>query len=294
MTKAGGPATQEGKEVVRWNAICHGIRSPAPVVPGIERVEDWEEHREGVLESLSPEGHLELVLAERVASLSWRLNRITRYETQCIALSQERLEEDLADRRGGPFSDALGPAHPQDVRRRVKDAKSTERLLKRFPDLPHDKDLSGEEAATILCAVDEQTGEDMDLEEVSFPALPEDLELFEEFEDWTAGLVRECIVAIASHTEEDPEKLLLSAVENARRGVIRAKEAAEKIERDLKRMGRERLLPDEKTLANVARYEAHLSRLFHKSLHELEAMQTRRSGGAAPLARLDVDGVAES
>ena len=63
---AGGPNTQAGKEVARWNATRHGIRSPAPVVPGLEKVEDWEEHRDGVLESLSPEGHLELVLAERV------------------------------------------------------------------------------------------------------------------------------------------------------------------------------------------------------------------------------------
>ena len=267
---------------------------PAPVVPGVEKVEDWEEHRAGMLQSLSPEGYLELVHAEMAALLSWRLNRVIRYETEAIALSQERLEEDLADRREGPFSDALVPTHPQDVRSRVKDAKSTERLLRRFPDLPHDKHLSGNEAATILYALDEQTGEDMDLEEVSFPALPEDLELFEEFEGWTAELVRECIVAIASHAEEDPEKLLLSAVENARRSVIRAKKAAEEMERDLKRMGRERLLPDEKTLANVARYEAHLSRLFHKTLHELEAMQTRRSGGAAPLARLDVDGLVGS
>jgi hypothetical protein len=54
----GGPATQEGKEVVRWNATRHGIRSPAPVVPGVERKEDWGEHREGVLESLQPIGHL--------------------------------------------------------------------------------------------------------------------------------------------------------------------------------------------------------------------------------------------
>jgi hypothetical protein len=51
----GGPNTQAGKEVARWNATRHGIRSPAPVVPGLEKVEDWEEHRDGVLESLSPE-----------------------------------------------------------------------------------------------------------------------------------------------------------------------------------------------------------------------------------------------
>jgi hypothetical protein len=97
--EAGGPRTEEGKEIVRWNATRHGIRSPAPVVPGVEKKVDWEEHRDGLLESLSPEGHLELVLAERVALLSWRLHRVTRYETESIALFQERTEDDLADRR---------------------------------------------------------------------------------------------------------------------------------------------------------------------------------------------------
>jgi hypothetical protein len=53
----GGPATQEGKEVVKWNATQHGIRSPAPVVPGVEEKADWEQHRDGILESLQPEGH---------------------------------------------------------------------------------------------------------------------------------------------------------------------------------------------------------------------------------------------
>ncbi len=39
------------------------------------------------------------------------------------------------------------------------------------------------------------------------------------------------------------------------------------------------------------RYEAHLSRQLYKAMHELEALQLRRRGGVAPLARLDVDGV---
>src|ERR687883_1995903 len=108
MVKGGGPTTEEGKEIVRWNSTQHGIRSPAPVVPGIEKAEDWERHLAGVLESLSPEGHLEVVLAERVALFSWRLHRVTRYETESISLSQEKVEEDLAERRSRPFSDVLG------------------------------------------------------------------------------------------------------------------------------------------------------------------------------------------
>ena len=74
----GGPTSQEGKEMVRWNATRHGIRSPAPVVPAIEREEDWEARRAGILAKLSPANHLETVLAERVALFSWRLNRVTR------------------------------------------------------------------------------------------------------------------------------------------------------------------------------------------------------------------------
>jgi hypothetical protein len=119
----GGPRTEEGKEVARWNATRHGIRSPAPVVPGVEKKEDWEQHREGVLESLSPEGHLELVLADRVALLLWRLHRVNRYETESIALYQEKAEDDLADRRR--FSSRIvGAAHPEDVRGNLKAARS--------------------------------------------------------------------------------------------------------------------------------------------------------------------------
>ena len=99
---------------------------------------------------------------------------------------------------------------------------------------------------------------------------------------------------LASAAKEDEEELVEGATERARLDIISTKSAAERVEQDLARMSRERVLPDEKTLEKVARYEAHLSRLFHKSLHELEALQTRRSGGVAPLARLDVDGLMES
>ena len=104
--------------------------------------------------------------------------------------------------------------------------------------------------------------------------------------------MRAGIEAIASVTNEDPEELLEVATDSATRDVTRKEQAAEQVERDLERMGRERLLPEEKILEKVGRYEAHLSRLMFKAMHELEALQVRRSGRAAPLARLDVDGVA--
>jgi hypothetical protein len=293
----GGPVTEEGKEVVKWNATQHGIRSPAPVVPGVEKKEDWEDHRDGVLESLQPEGHLELVLAERVALLSWRLNRVTRFETVAIALSQEQMEDDLADKRRFGSSYLLGPSHPEDVRGALQDALRAQRLIKRFPKLPDDKGLSGPDAASILDLVWGQVDEEVEAEEVQMPeAIPEWASLEEymaEWDGWTVSLVRECVSAIASAAKEGEEELVEAATERARLDIISTKSAAERVEQDLARMSRERLLPDEKTLEKVARYEAHLSRLFNKALHELEALQVRRAGGVAPLARLDVDGLAE-
>jgi hypothetical protein len=131
------------------------------------------------------------------------------------------------------------------------------------------------------------------LESVSGPGLP-DSDSWEGYEGWTAGLARAAIEAVARATDEEPEKLLEAAARNARFKVERTKVEAEKVERDLQNMARERLLPDEKTLEKVARYEAHLSRGLYKALHELEVLQTRRLGGAAPLARLDVDGLGGS
>jgi hypothetical protein len=290
----GGPKTQAGKEVARWNATRHGIRSPAPVIPGLEKAEDWEDHRDGVLESLSPEGHLELVLAERVALLSWRLHWVTRYERETIALSQEKVEDDLMK------IESLHPIvpevkHPQDVRMDFEDAKKTYRLLKKLSKLPGDKRLTTEEACFVLKAVWDRVDENVGLEEVQIPGIPDALDdpvsLFEYDVPWTVSLVREGIDVLARAAGDAPEDPLESAAEGASREVRSTKYEVERVERDVRNMSRERLLPDDKTLEKIARYEAHLSRGLYQAMHELEALQTKRSGGAAPLARVDVQGL---
>jgi hypothetical protein len=291
---AGGPKTEAGKEVARWNATRHGIRSPAPVVPGLENAEDWEAHRDGVLESLSPEGHLEDVLAERVALLSWRLHRVTRYERETIALSQEKVEEDLVTRRRLSADSVYEAWHPEEVRWIHEDAKKTQRLLKRLPALRGEKRLSSEEAGSVLLAVWDQMDEEAKPKELEIPGIPEALDpglLFEYDVPWTASLVREGISVIAQAAGEASEEVVEAATEGARLKVRETKSKIEEVERALRDMSRERLLPDETTLQKIARYEAHLSRQLYQALHELEALQTKRSGSAAPLARFDVQGL---
>ena len=249
-----------------------------------------------MLESLSPEGHLELVLAERVAVLSWRLHRVTRYEQETIALSQEKIEEDLLKKRQSFSRSASESAHPQDVRMLHEVATKIHRLLKRLPALQGKKRLPSEDAGSVLVEVWEQVDEEVELEELEIPGIPQeealDPDLLLEYDfPWTISLVREGISAKAQAAGETSETLLESATEEARRKVREAKRRVDEVERDMRNMSRERLLPDETTLQKIACYEAHLSRGLYQALHELEALQTKRSGMAAPLARLDVQGL---
>ena len=297
MTRSGGPATQEGKEVVRWNATHHGISSPAPVVPGIEKREDWQEHRGGILDNLSPVGHLEVTLAERVALLSWRLRRVTRYETETIALSQQQVEEDIHRRARLLRSLGENPyasTHPEDIRFEADHNRQVHNALKRFPSLDGGKTLKGEDVSSVVWAVfmaAKRKEVEIDEEALDLPGVPED-SCIEELPSMRVADVKGCVEAIARVVGCDLEELLEAATETARLDSISSRVKAEQVEGEIDVMRRERILPDDKTLEKITRYEAHLSRQLYHALHELENLQKHRTTGeGVPLARLDVHGL---
>jgi hypothetical protein len=297
----GGPATQNGKAVVRWNATRHGISSPKPVVPGLEKHEAWESHRNGIMENLSPVGHLEVTLAERVALLSWRLHRVTRCETEAISLSQEKIEGDIHDRDRFLLSfrgkSSFTPIHPVDIRLEARHTKQRHNALKRFPTQDANKTLRGQDATSVvlsvLIAAQKQIEEEIDEESLDLPGVPEDADVVE-LPPMKASEVRGCVEAIAAHIGDDPDELLEEATMSASIDASSAKVRAEEVEGEIDVMSRERILPDEKTLEKISRYEAHLSRQLYHALHELENLQKyRTTGEGTPLARMDVQGLSE-
>ncbi len=90
-----GPNTPAGKARSSQNALKHGLRSDAPVIPGFEDFGDWDRHRAGIMEALAPEGALETAHAARVAKLIWRLDRVPRYETAMMTHSLDAVGDDL-------------------------------------------------------------------------------------------------------------------------------------------------------------------------------------------------------
>jgi hypothetical protein len=277
-----------------------GISSPAPVIPGLEKVEDWQEHRDGILDYLAPVGHLEVTLGERVALLSWRLHRVTRYETETIALAQEKIEEDIHDRnrilpsfRDSPYDST----HPEDIRLDAKYDKQRHNALKRIPSLPPGKVMKGEDATSVvwgvLMAAEKTIEGEIDMDSLDLPGVPEDAYI-EELPPMKAEDVRGCVEAIANAAGHNPDTLLEAATEQARASRESSEYSREEMEKEVSRHERERILPDEKTLEKISRYEAHLSRQLYQALHELENLQKQRTTGkGVPLARLDVQGLSE-
>jgi hypothetical protein len=78
--KSTGPNTPEGKAVVRYNAIKHGLLSEDVVlVPGEDEAA-LRELGELLREELQPVGELENLLVDRISAAHWRLRRLNRVE----------------------------------------------------------------------------------------------------------------------------------------------------------------------------------------------------------------------
>jgi hypothetical protein len=133
----------------------------------------------------------------------------------------------------------------------------------------------------------------------ALPAVPEDA--FIDEVEFTVGQLKGLVEGLARKAGIEPEtgradgivvspeeQLLERVRAEARYEIVRLEGEAKEVRAQLLKKRRERVLLDEADLQRISRYEAHLSRQMYQALHELEALQTRREGKAAPLARLDV------
>lgn len=77
--KSTGAKTEEGKEIIKLNALKHGLLSKE-VLLDIENVEELVNLGKKIRLDLNPSGEIELVLAERIISNIWRLKRVLRVE----------------------------------------------------------------------------------------------------------------------------------------------------------------------------------------------------------------------
>lgn len=292
-----GPRTPEGKSRTSRNATRHGVLSALAVVPGLEKAADWEAHRSGIVAALAPVGDLEALLADRVALSSWRLLRLARYEREAVAVGLEAVEDEVAEKRAGETLYGKA-AHPRDLRAAVRNAEKTLEDRTRFyaslARRGETKPVPQEDAEAVLVAVLAsarafvEVPEDL-LEKLAVEGFPEG-ESLEDFDGWTAGLLRATLNALAAAVEVDLPYLTDEDLQRLRKAVEKAREADREARVQVDRLRRSRVVPGSRVLDKVSRYESHLERGLYKALHELQRLQAARGGRyVPPPVALDMD-----
>ncbi len=89
-----GPRSERGRARVRLNPVKHGVLAQTPVIPLVEREEDWERLKLGIREYYQVVGTMEEELADIISESIWRRKRAVRFETESIAAYLDDVPED--------------------------------------------------------------------------------------------------------------------------------------------------------------------------------------------------------
>ena len=87
--KSTGPTTPEGKAAVSQNALKHGLTSENDLISS-ESLPEFEAFRDATIREYAPLTAVELMLAQRVVSLSWRLRRIGLIQNQALEVLNKK------------------------------------------------------------------------------------------------------------------------------------------------------------------------------------------------------------
>lgn len=308
-----GPRTVEGKAVVARNATKHGIFTVVPVIPG-ECPDEWEAHRAGVVESLDPDGLLEVNLAERAALLLWRLQRLARYEAETTAVEIEEAEAPPLPSRGDEL-DALLPLTRRATREdqlrgiRANLHSARQELAVVTPACAFFADDAGTapdrvipfgvattifEAALVIAESSETVrGDPPSFDGKIFLKKLCVAESEAAKVSWTPDLIRRGLLVYAGFAGEPADRFQKQVRADLSDRAVGCERAIRRLNREAAAVARlvdrgpageraAKLLPGDGRDERIAKYERHLHSLLTSTLHELERLQARRIGESVP------------
>lgn len=285
-----GPRTLEGKAISKLNAVSHGIFSRVVVLKGESR-EDYDALLEGLQQACQPDGALEEVLVDKMATILWRHRRLllaevgeigqntllldsTALSARGTGSSRELVEQQLSTMSGTGLlkvsRDARSMANCREVLITLRD-RFEQKGFREETDRKGLRTLYGEVELTDLGAIN----------------------LTRDYESW---------VAQSKAAAERPDDRERPSVEECKQGMLRVfdeeidrlrkiieKKEASEIEEwsEFKKLGGS--IPAEGGMDRILRYEASLERAFDRALAQLERLQRMRLGQpVAPPIKVDL------
>ena len=88
--KSTGPKTEAGKQTSRCNAVRHGLTAET-VIGALEDAEDYKAFEAAITVDYDAQSAVERELVLRLASILWRLRRVTTMETELFEIQTKHL-----------------------------------------------------------------------------------------------------------------------------------------------------------------------------------------------------------
>lgn len=279
-TGATGPRTEHGKRRSSQNALKSGIFSRATLLKGESR-SDYQSLLEGLREALHPEGRLEELLVEKLASISWRYNRFLVAEGAEIRKGIEFPEPISRGSKAGIPMEIF--AHSSPLISRVNGTEAFECCLGLLAELRSRINDNGFDHELDDVVLQKIYGEPRG------PFAPQTL--FDEYTAWasTARMTEEERAREGCATPDECKQCVLDAfdaeIERLKKDQAdRESTVCNRRKIEILRLG----IPDSRVLDRLLRYEASLERDFDRTLTQLERLQRIRKGQPPP-PQLDIN-----
>ena len=279
--KSTGPKTAQGKRAVRWNTLKHGLLAKATILSIADFDEDPGEYKlllEELQADLRPEGVLEQILLEKIASAYWRLRRVLRSE-------QGEVEQGIIDKQHDEMSHL---------------AVSKQFAAECGLDLYHKTLSRSVEGVTLLLGVLKSVREDVI--EDGFVTQPRQKLIDAYFGKDHLRVTQPCkhlseiVQKNLELSELDPPKRLsgspplteckeriLSILDKEYSRLEESIDSVGVVEEWQKKATVARLcLPPEAASLKILRYETTIERQLYRAMDQLERLQRRRQGEVVP------------
>lgn len=284
----GGVKTEEGKAIVRYNALKHGLLAKEIVITVGEGAENPEEFNALLADlgaQLQPQGTLEEMLVEKIAVAYWRLRRAYKYEVGLIRNELDNATDKFYSKTtyGGDKKNKTDEEIEQDIKQEKehvaqwqRDKRDLSRMYEAGKPLEEIYDW-GANWEQLYHKVENLISEDeLDDDEKWIKQLREFLNNKTNWSDdeiWQAH-IEVCDEQINEHEKE------IADLEKQKTGNQLKLQV-------IKKLGS---IPPKDELDRLLRYEGAIERQLYKAMNQLERLQRMRSGDnvPAPIA-VDVD-----
>jgi hypothetical protein len=276
----GGVKSEEGKAIVKYNALKHGLLAKEVVITagdGAENPEEFSGLLDDLGKQLQPQGTLEELLVEKIAVSYWRLRRACRYETGLIRHELDNATNDYYRNEYNKTDEKI----EQEIKQEQEQLEEWE---------------SDKEQLTAMHTGGKPLEETYDLEgnwDWLFEKVSDQFEL----DDDNEGTPKEIRKVLNNKAGWSDDQIWQAHIELCDEEIKHQREKIAVLRQDIeknrlklqvtKKLG---CIPTKHELDRLLRYEGAIERQFYKAMNQLERLQRIRSGESIPApVEVDVD-----